>query len=521
MRCGSSRRCFRRARPSCGRCARPTAWRSWKTPSPSPICDRLEAKDTSGDGKIDIAVEAAPQAADKNTILNGLWVFAADAKRDNDALLAGRLNALALARLDAIQHGGPARNDLILVRVTHPGTEPRTLQPQLIVDTTLAFAFQPEARRVTVNDHETITASLTMTGVAAEQKSRRAIQLESLTIPAGKSASFFALYSGGGAIVVEPTTLEQALASRERAVTYWEHAPLPFGRVEVPDADIQALVDSSIRNIWQAREIQQGVPVFQVGPTCYRGLWIVDGAFLLESAAMVGAGKEARAGVEYELSQQKPSSAFEVLSPQFYKANGIVLWTCVRHSLRPAGNDRASGPNWQDRHARGEAAGPQLQGGGGPPARGHHPIAPARTRRNRHFPDRRVITHFQWLNQSSHNHSWASHTAMPGAQSQARILAPGIHEIRLLLAGYLESQNAGDPVVRRAAHLAYALHHEALSIIDGGEVAPRPRRGAGRWAGLSSSAAGALEFGMNSTPPHAVGYDDNGTFAGEARPDSP
>ncbi len=108
---------------------------------------------------------------------------------------------------------------------------------------------------------------------------------------------------------------------------------MPFGCVQVPDPGIQALVDSSIRNIWQAREIKKGLPVFQVGPTCYRGLWIVVGAFLLESAAMVGAGKEARAGVEYELSQQKPSGAFEVLSPQYYKENGIVLWTCVRHAM--------------------------------------------------------------------------------------------------------------------------------------------------------------------------------------------
>ena len=57
---------------------------------------------------------------------------------------------------------------------------------------------------------------------------------------------------------------------------------------------------------------------------------------------------------------------------------------------------------------------------------------------------------------------------MPNTQLQAKILAQGIYEIRLLLSGYLGSQNPGDPVVRRAAHLAYALHNEALSIIEGG-----------------------------------------------------
>ena len=97
------------------------------------------------------------------------------------------------------------------------------------------------------------------------------------------------------------------------AVAYWEKAPLPYGRVQVPDAGIQALVDSSIRNIWQAREIKKGLPAFQVGPTCYRGLWIVDGAFLLEAAALLGAGQEARNGVAYELTYQKPDGRIEVM----------------------------------------------------------------------------------------------------------------------------------------------------------------------------------------------------------------
>lgn len=291
----------------------------------------FEAKDANGDGKIEIAVEAATQAADKNTILNGLWIFAADQNPDSEALLAGKLNLLALARMNAIKPGGPARNDLILIRVTNSGTAARTWQPRLIVDTTLAFAFQPEAQRVIVNDHETITASLKLTGLVEEKQSRRAIQLEALSVPAGGSATFFVLYSGGGAIVVEPATVEQALASRDRAVGFWEKAPLPFGRVQVPDAGIQALVDSAIRNIWQAREIKQGLPAFQVGPTCYRGLWIVDGSFLLESAAMLGAGQEARNGVAYELTFQKPDGRIEVMQ-NFSKENGIVLWTCVRHA---------------------------------------------------------------------------------------------------------------------------------------------------------------------------------------------
>lgn len=55
---------------------------------------------------------------------------------------------------------------------------------------------------------------------------------------------------------------------------------------------------------------------------------------------------------------------------------------------------------------------------------------------------------------------------MENVDTQSKILAQAIYEIRVLLSGYLGSQNSGDPCARRAAHLAYALHNEALSVIE-------------------------------------------------------
>jgi hypothetical protein len=291
----------------------------------------FDAKDTNADGVIEITVEAAPQGADKITILNGVYVLAPDANPDSEALLAGRMNSMALATMNTANFSGPSRNDLILVHINNTTLQECTLRPRIIVDTTLPFSFQPDAQRVQVNEHETITSSLKMIGLADERSSRRAIQLEPLTVPPCLTAAFFVLYSGGGAIVIEPTSVKQALKSREQAVTYWQKAPLPYGRVQVPDAGIQGLVDSSIRNIWQAREIKKGLPAFQVGPTCYRGLWIVDGAFLLEAATLLEAGAEARNGVAYELTYQQPDGRIQVMQ-NFSKENGIVLWTCVRHA---------------------------------------------------------------------------------------------------------------------------------------------------------------------------------------------
>src|ERR1017187_882403 len=76
---------------------------------------------------------------------------------------------------------GPPRNDLILVHVTNTGTVARILSPRLIVDTTLDYGRLGDTG-VVVNGHEIISASLKMTGPVEENKSRRAIQLESLAV---------------------------------------------------------------------------------------------------------------------------------------------------------------------------------------------------------------------------------------------------------------------------------------------------------------------------------------------------
>lgn len=50
---------------------------------------------------------------------------------------------------------------------------------------------------------------------------------------------------------------------------------------------------------------------------------------------------------------------------------------------------------------------------------------------------------------------------------QAKLLALALFEIRVLLSRYLGSESDGEPVVRQAAHLAYALHNQAVAVIEG------------------------------------------------------
>ena len=67
-------------------------------------------------------------------------------------------------------------------------------------------------------------------------------------------------------------------------------------------------------------------PVFQVGPTCYRGTWAADGPFLLEAATYLGRWQQARTGLELQIDKDDGPGGVE-----FSKKSGLRLWMVLRH----------------------------------------------------------------------------------------------------------------------------------------------------------------------------------------------
>jgi hypothetical protein len=87
------------------------------------------------------------------------------------------------------------------------------------------------------------------------------------------------------------------------------------------------------RNILQAREHVDGKLTFQVGPTVYRGLWVVDGNFILEAASYLGYDKDVRAGLETTWSMQDSSGGiFAGGGKEHWKDTAIAMFTMVRQA---------------------------------------------------------------------------------------------------------------------------------------------------------------------------------------------
>ncbi len=259
--------------------------------------------------------------------------------------------SLAIAQ-EAFSVAQPVRSDVVHITLHNSGSSSLTLQPSISVYTTKSLSMKNDA--ASIDKTLTLTASLPFREQHVISKVRRALRLASITVPAQGTSEFYVRIQLEGAPDAKPLTNDFGSALEKQALGYWKGAPLPYGHVQVPDEQIQALFDASVRNIWQAREMKSGLPAFQVGPTVYRSLWVVDGAFILEAAAMLGAGQEARAGIARELTYQKADGGIEVLKGvikegldgkpwpkesggseanfNYSKENGIALWTFLRHA---------------------------------------------------------------------------------------------------------------------------------------------------------------------------------------------
>jgi hypothetical protein len=133
-----------------------------------------------------------------------------------------------------------------------------------------------------------------------------------------------------GAENVDTAIDPDALLAEVRA--WWKqwqafHAPVAWTVPGRPGDFLTACA----RNIQQAREAKDGKLVFQVGPTVYRGLWIVDGNFILEAARYLGFDDAADEGLLSEWRQQVASGQIIASGgKEHWKDTAIAMFTLVR-----------------------------------------------------------------------------------------------------------------------------------------------------------------------------------------------
>lgn len=134
----------------------------------------------------------------------------------------------------------------------------------------------------------------------------------------------------GSAGSLDPSVTPDQLLAELRA--WWQqwhasNAPVSWS---LPGTQGDFLI-ACARNIQQAREVKKDRLVFEVGPTVYRGLWIVDGNFLLEAARYLGFDDAADQGLLSEWNQQV--STGQIIASggkEHWKDTAIAMFTLVR-----------------------------------------------------------------------------------------------------------------------------------------------------------------------------------------------
>ena len=229
---------------------------------------------------------------------------------------------------------GLPHNDIMTVNITNSSERDTSIVPCFIINSVYPVKVSKNKKTLSIDNR--ITISLPENVASIEDKPLGSnhsytLKFNSFALKAGdKSAMVFAVNIGSKAIQL-PSSESEASDYRQKAVAFWNSYKFPYDNIIVPDSNIQHLLYSCIRNIYQAREIKKGLPAFQVGPTCYRGLWIIDGSFLLESMTFLGQVQDVRNGIEYMLGFQKKNGSFLIID-HHWKETGIVLWVIKRHA---------------------------------------------------------------------------------------------------------------------------------------------------------------------------------------------
>ena len=141
---------------------------------------------------------------------------------------------------------------------------------------------------------------------------------------------FFRMPQPGSSDTIDASADPDSLLAEVRAWwQQWRPFADPVGwSVPATEGDF---LTACARNIQQAREIKNGKLVFEVGPTVYRGLWIVDGNFLLEAARYLGYDEEADQGLLSEWRQQVASGQIIASGgKEHWKDTAIAMFTLVR-----------------------------------------------------------------------------------------------------------------------------------------------------------------------------------------------
>lgn len=225
------------------------------------------------------------------------------------------------------------RQYLLMTEYTNTGDKSATITPVMDLEGSAPGPNLDDPTTFQVALNTQCRTTLDISSFKGEELQKSKVTLQALTIPPGEKSRWVLSIDRNGFESSKPVTWKEAEELRGRAMAYWQtSAGLPYDVIQVPDPEIQAIVDTSIRELYQMRYIINDLPAFSFGPRYYNDYWILDGSFVTEAMAMLGRTEDASGYADYLLLHQHPDGRIQCMSAH-WKETGIALVTLYRHAL--------------------------------------------------------------------------------------------------------------------------------------------------------------------------------------------
>ena len=213
-----------------------------------------------------------------------------------------------------------------MVEYANQGTQGAEIKPLVRVHGTAPAAALSESwPAFSVSRNTRCTVSREIESLQSTGADEAAIALKPISLPAKAKARWVLAVNRNGFAGSSPVSWAEAEALRETAIKYWERGPaLPYDVMQVPDAEIQALLDTSIRELYQMRYVIHGHPAYFFGIAGYNDYWILDGSFVTEAMDMLGRVDDAGGYADYLLLHQQKDGRIQCMN-EHWKETGIAL----------------------------------------------------------------------------------------------------------------------------------------------------------------------------------------------------
>ncbi len=239
----------------------------------------------------------------------------------------------------ATNHKDEGRVDNVLVEITPTGKAEFECTPIITVATKQPIELDDDDSDLSTlligDDQKTLFLAVDKKVVLTTEGDSHTATLQAKTISETSPYKFFARFpQAGQKVKVIEDGLEEPKDMLKETETFWNQWNPFDGKVTIQvQPKHQEFLVSSARNILQSRTIKNGKKAFQVGPTVYRGLWVIDGTFLLEAARYMGYDKEAQEGLESIWNLQRSDGGiFAGGGEKHWKDTAAAIYMLIRQA---------------------------------------------------------------------------------------------------------------------------------------------------------------------------------------------